>query len=177
MAGLITKPSTKPSPADAAGVLESVLAAMIEAHEQMLAIAGSHRAAIARADGQGVQACVEQMGVLAARVAELELQRRDIVASLTRPSRGEKPTVSVVAAGLPEPIRSRVLALAARLRDLLFRLRREMGVIKAATQSLVAHMDGLMQQVARAMSQTRLYDPRGRIDPGGPAACGLDLTH
>ena len=117
------------------------------------------------------------MGVLAARVAELELQRRDIVASLTRPSRGEKPTVSVVAAGLPEPIRSRVLALAARLRDLLFRLRREMGVIKAATQSLVAHMDGLMQQVARAMSQTRLYDPRGRIDPGGPAACGLDLTH
>lgn len=178
MAGLTPQSEpTRASSKDPISGLEAVLSSMIDAHEQMLVIAGNHRAAIARADGHGVQDCVEHTGVLAARVAELELQRRAIIAGLVKPGRGEKPTVSMVAAGFPEPARGRVLALASQLRDLLIRLRQEMRVIKSATQSLVAHMDGLMQQVVRALSQTRLYDPRGRIDPGGPAACGLDLTH
>ena len=52
-----------------------------------------------------------------------------------------------------------------------------MAVIKAATQSLVAHMDGLMQHVTRALSRTRLYDPRGRINAGAATTGGLDVTH
>ena len=168
------------APADPVAGLEQVLSQLIDAHEEMLTITAHHREAISRADGHGVQSCVEQTGVLAARIADLEVERRTIVTTLTRTGERNRPTLTALAAGLPEPSRARVLSLAARLRGLLIQLRQELGVIRSATQALVGHMDGLMQQVVRAVSQTRLYDTRGRMDPGPTgvvAAGGLDLTH
>ncbi len=163
---------------DPGAQFESILIALIETHEQMLAIAIEHRAAISRADTTGVQSCVGRQAVLSARVNELESQRRTLTAALAPARPGSpSPTITLVAQKLPEPSRGRVLGAAAKLRDVLLRLQRENRILRSATQSLVAHMDGLIQQVARALSQARLYGPQGRIDTGGPVACGIDLTH
>lgn len=168
-----------PSPATATNIpaqIEALLSALIDAHRQMLALTVEHRAAIARADGQGVERCTQQQAALASKIASLDEQRARLVAALAGPSPAT-PTITAVAQKLPEPVRGRIVALAAALRELLVKLQREVAVVRAATQSLVAHMDGLTQQVARVLSHARLYGPRGRIDTGGPVACGLDLTH
>jgi len=166
-----------PAPADPspAARFESLLASLIDTHEQMVAIALDHRRAISRADPAGVQSCIGQQAVLAAQVAALETKRRALTATLAPGL--ISPTISSVAQSLPEPARSRILATAARLRDVLLRLQRENSILRTATQSLLAHMDGLIQQVARALSHARLYGPQGRIDTAGPVACGIDLTH
>ena len=164
---------------DPAAELESVLGSLIETHEQMVAIAIDHRAAISRADAAGVQACVGQQAVLSARVAELETQRRSLAAAIA-PAMAGSPTITTIARALPEPARGRVLGAASRLREVLLRLQNENRILRSATQTLLTHMDGLIQQVARALSQARLYGPRGRIDTGGTAplqACAIDLTH
>jgi len=167
------------TPADLAARLESLLSALIGAHQQMLALTEHHRLALSRADGDAVQRCILKHSEHAAQVSSLDAERRQIVAALAGPGtpRNTPVTITTVAQCLPEPARGRIVSLAMALRELLVRLQRETAVIKAATQSLVSHMDGLMQQVARALSQARLYGPGGRIDPGGPVACGLDLTH
>jgi len=170
-----------PAPADQApeARFEAILGSLIETHEQMLAVALDHRAAISRADAVAVQACVGQQAVLSARVATLETERRAVTAALAPGGPGSpSPTIATVAQKLPEPARGRILAAAARLRDVLIRLQRENHILRTATQSLMAHMDGLIQQVARALSQTRLYSPQGRIHTGASLqACGIDLTH
>jgi hypothetical protein len=156
--------------------LEDLLGILTSTHEQMIAVALDHRSAISRADAAGVQACIDRQAALAARVGTLDQERRALTQALA-PGR-TTPTVSALAQTLAEPTRSKLLAAAAKLRDVLLRLQRENSVLRAATQSLVAHMDGLIQQVARALSQTRLYSPQGRIDSGSTVpACGLDLTH
>lgn len=166
------------TPAELAARLESLLSDLIAAHSQMLELTVEHRAALSRADGAAVQMSVGQQGVVAARIADLEGERRRIVAAMLGPATPlAQPTITMLAEKLPEPARARIVSLAAALRELLLRLRSEAAVVRAATQSLVSHMDGLMQQVARTLSQARLYGRGGKIDPGGPVACGLDLTH
>jgi hypothetical protein len=167
----------RPDPEALAG-FESTLESLIQTHEQMLAIARDHRAAIGRADGGAVQACIGQQAVLAARAVDLDSTRKRLSAALSqgREAAGAT-TISAVAARLPEPSRTRILGLAGRLRELLTALQRENRIIRSATESLLSHMDGLMQQVARTLSHTRLYSPQGRIDSRAPVACGLDVTH
>lgn len=155
--------------------LEPLIAALTEAHEEMLALTLEHRSAISRADAAAIARCIERQGQAAARIGDLEVQRRRMVA-LASPA-GRPVTLTNLAERLPEPDRARVIAAAARLRDTLTRLQRETRTVRAATESLLAHMNGLMQQVARTLSQTRLYGPQGRIAPGAPVACGIDLTH
>lgn len=157
-----------------AAQLEDLLGALTATHEQMLAVALDHRRAISRADAAAVQACVGRQAELAAQVKDLDARRRTVAQALGP----GQTSVSALAQTLADPHRSRLLAAAAKLRDVLLKLQRENAVLRTATQSLMAHMDGLIQQVARALSQTRLYSPQGRIDSGTTVpACGLDLTH
>jgi hypothetical protein len=157
--------------------LEPLIASLTEAHERMLELTLEHRRAIARADAPAMARCIEAQTAAARRIAELDAERRALVALLDAPPAPAPLTLTALADRLPEADRPRVLGAARRLRDLLFRLHHETRTLRAATQALVVHMNGLMQQISRALSQTRLYGPHGRIDPGTPVACGLDLTH
>lgn len=176
-------PSVKPSPtpADAADRLERILERLIAAHESLLALTGEHRAAIARADGAATQECARRQAELAQQIGKLETERRALVTALvpTAPVPPAKPlSLAALAALFPEPVRARITAFAARLRELLLRVQEENRVIRTATHALIAHMDGLMQQVAKALSHAGVYGPKGRMDQPPavtPAACGLDL--
>jgi hypothetical protein len=152
--------------------LESLIGDLTETHERMLALTIDHRRAISLADAQAIERCMRAQAEVAERIGELEVQRRRLVAP-----HGRGVTLTALAERLTEPDRARLVAGAARLRDVLVRLQEQTRTVRAATHSLVAHMSGLVQNLARALSQTRLYDPKGRINPGGPVACGLDLTH
>ncbi len=155
--------------------LEDLLAELLRAHEALLELAAEHRAALSRADAAAVHACALRHAELARQIESLEFIRRDLIAALApgRPA----TTITAIAQGLPEPARTRIIAAAARLKDVLLRVQREMAVLRAATQSLVGHMEGLMQQVARVLTQAGTYGRSGRIESRQPLPAGLDLSH
>ena len=155
--------------------LEELLAALIAAHERLLALTAEHRAAIARADGAKAQDCARRQSELSGEIATLESERRTLAIRIFPGSAGA-PTLAALAQHLPDPLRSRIVRIAARLRELVLKIQEELRVIRSATSAVIAHMDGLMQQVAKALSHAGLYGPRGRLDHAPPAPCGLDLT-
>jgi hypothetical protein len=153
--------------------LETLLSDLLRAHEELLALAHEHRAALSRADATAVQACTARHAELAARIERLELARARLVRALAPAS--PSPTITSIAQNLPEPARARIIAAAAALKDLLIRVQRELAVLRAATHSLVGHMEGLMQQVARVLTQAGTYGRHGKLDSVQPLPAGLDI--
>jgi hypothetical protein len=154
--------------------LEQIMADLVAAHEALLALAAEQRAALSRADAAAVESAARRQADLAREVARLDESRRRLITALFP---GTTTTnMATVAAALPEPARARLTAAGRQLRELLTRLQSEQRTLRTATHALVAHMDGLMQQVARALSSAHLYGPRGRLDHAPAPPCGLDLT-
>lgn len=157
-----------------AHALETTMIELTAAHRQLLDLVLEHRHAISKGDAAAIQECLTRQGLLAPGMAELERSRRRIVVAICG-----KPdaTISDVTAKLPESLRAPISASAARLKSVLSAIQRENGIVRAATQSLIAHIDGLMQQVARALSHAGTYGRQGRVEAGGPTPCGLDMMH
>lgn len=175
-------PSAKPSrPArapvvDLPGELERLLAGLIAAHEDLLRLAVEHRAAIATADSARLQTCIESQQRTLGRLAELDLQRRRLTAAAALPS-DVQPTLSVLAERLPEPVRGRALAAAGRLRELINAVHREARTVRQATHALLGHMEGLMRQIGRRLSEAGTYGRAGGVIAAPPLPCALDVRH
>jgi hypothetical protein len=155
--------------------LESLLAELLAAHEDLLALTQDHRAALARADGPAVQACTARHAHIAQRIETLEFTRRRLIHALAPAS--PSATITSVADSFPEPARNRIIEAAAKLRALLLRVQHEVRVLRAATQALVGHMDGLMQQVARVLSTAGTYARSGKIESAHPLPASIDLAY
>lgn len=153
------------------------MGALTTVHAELLELVLEHRRAISRGDAAGIQDCLSRQGILATRILDLERTRRQAVAQLCgRPD----ASISDVNAKLPESLRAPMSAAAARLKSVLTTIQRENNIVRAATHTLIAHIDGLMQQVARALSHAGTYGRKGRIENAGtvtPLPCGLDMMH
>jgi hypothetical protein len=68
------------------------------------------------------------------------------------------------------------VALADRLRDLLFEIRRETRGSRAATATLIAHMDGLVAQIGRRLSHDGTYTRAGPRGAPSSVVSAIDLT-
>ena len=169
-----TPPTSKLATLETAAALESVLTDLGAAHEELLSLVREHRKAISTGDAAMLQDCLMRQGMLGTRVAELEKSRRAIASSLTKKT---SSTIAELAALLPAEARPGIETAAARLRSVIATVQRENGIVRAATHTLIAHIDGLMQQVARALSHAGTYGRQGRVEGSGPVPCGLDMTH
>lgn len=165
-----------PSPAAGVAEVERLLKELLVAYTTLETLAAEHRAAIARADGPGVEGCARREAEIAGALLELEERRRRLAASVPAAA-GERVTLTMVIDRLAAPERGRVAALAGALRELVARVQREYRTIRAATQAIVAHMDGLVQQVGRRLGDAPTYGRGGRLHAGPPAACGVDVVH
>jgi hypothetical protein len=157
-----------------AEALETALNDLTRANAELLGLVREHRRAISRSDSGAIQDCISRQGLLATRVADLERNRRKVVAELTG-----KPTATFdeVAPKLPESHRAGITEISANLRALLTTIQRENSVVRSAAHTLIGHIDGLMQQVARALSHAGTYGRQGRVETVGPVPCGLDMVH
>ena len=161
--------------------LAGALDALIAAHERLLALAGEHRALLARVDGKGIEALTQRQAELVRQIATLEQQRRAAARAVlgAGPKRGgdPEPTIQQVRAALPEPERSAIGVLADRLRGLIERIRHEHRVLRRATGLMLAHMEGLMRQVGQALSHAGTYSRTGSVGAGrATVVSALDLT-
>lgn len=190
---------------DVAGELESLLGALVSEHESWRGLLDTHRDAIKRADGEAVQQAVMRQSLVLQSIADLEEKRRRLVdraiasdGILGKGSANPKPapstievgtssassplarvgpvTLSQIAESLPEPSRTRLLELAGRLRFLLTDIETQNRTLRTATNSLIAHMEGLMRQVARRLSHSGTYGRKGYVDSVPTVVSAVDLT-
>jgi hypothetical protein len=153
--------------------LESTLAELIAAHEELLAVIQEQRAAISRADGVAVEATSFRQRMCARRIADIETRRQSLVAAL---SGARETTLTQISMHLAEPLRTRIAALAQRLREVLVCLQEQNRVLGLAARVLVGHVDGLMQQVSRRLGEAGTYGRQGRLS-AGPIRGGLDMRY
>jgi len=161
--------------------LEGLMDEMARLHERLLEDVGAHREALRRADGGGVARAVEAQGATLREIAGLEGRRRDVVAAAcgTHPAlagkRSGPVTLGDVAAALPEPAKGRLSRKAVELRGLIGRVHERTATVRAATTSLLAHLEGLVRQVGRQLSHAGTYTRRGFVERGGVVVSALDL--
>lgn len=141
---------------------------LIGHHEQILEAVRDHRLALARADREAIAGCMRRQGELIERIRGLDEQRRGHF--------GQTVTVQDIAATLGEAARRRVLDLGARLRELIEQVREEQAVVAVASRSLLAHMEGLLRQVAAKLNHAGTYGRLGRVEAGAQIVTGIDLT-
>lgn len=177
-----------PSAAPAAADLEALLADLIAHHEKMLSLAKEHESALRRADAPGVARALAAQQQAGRTLIDLEARRARLTAALApglAPAAGPpahrtanaKVTLSSLAALVPEPARTRVTALAARLRALLAALDAQQKVVLEASRTLLGHMQGLMAQVARSLTHAGTYARPGAMPVSATAVVhsGLDV--
>lgn len=160
----------------AAADLDESLRGLIAAHEELLQLAAAHRSAISRADVRALSDIMNAQAAVVERVGELERQRQAAVAVMARAAGvGTKMTVTQIVRALADPMRSRLLALADRLREVLNRLHAEHMALREAAESLSGHMEGLMRQVCRKLSHAGTYARSGVVDTSAPVVTALDV--
>jgi hypothetical protein len=174
-----TKANSKsPSPpSDLSLALKDLLGAMLTEHQTLQSLLTEQRDAIRQADTGAFGSAAERHARTLARIADLESRRMALVASspIAR-GRRKSPTLSEIGAALPEPGRSECLALASKLRVVLESTQKATNVLRAASASLLAHMEGMMRQVGRRLSHAGTYGRTGEVEPVASVVTALDLT-
>jgi hypothetical protein len=167
----------------AAEQLDRILRELVAAHEELLGLAGAQRSAISRADVRSLSDVTNAQTAVAERIADLERQRQATVAVMLKhagPIAGTgqtpgRPSIANLVRAIADPLRSRLLAVADRLREVLNKLHTEHMALRDAAESLSDHMEGLMRQVCRKLSHAGTYARSGAIDTSAPVITALDI--
>lgn len=165
--------------ADPAADLRDLLSSLLTEHETLAVLLQEQREAIRRADPDSLGSIAERHTRTLTRIADLESSRADLVRSWPLPATrtpGRPLTLRDLARALPEPGRTDCLTLASRLRDALDSTKTAAGILRTASSSLLAHMEGLMRQVGRRLSHAGTYGRTGEVEPVAAVVSALDLT-
>ena len=165
-------PSSVAAPATRS--LEALLNDLVRAHEVFLRASGVHRESLRRADPSAISEARDQVAEACQRIAALDQERRSIVAALS-PGNPDA-TLTSLAARLPEPERSRSLELATTLRELVICARTDQRRLRAAADSMLRHVRGVVQQVQQSLNHSGTYGRAGRVDAGAAVVSGIDMT-
>jgi hypothetical protein len=158
--------------------LEKLLAAQHEVYRALLHAVERKREAIRTA---AVETVIEISGkeeVIVGRLEAMDGQRRQLLARVSAEMgerTGESLTVRQIAERLDEPTRTRLLALAAQLRETILALRRESSVVRTGAEALGRHMGGIIQSMQTAISKAAVYGRRGRIAAATQIPCSVDV--
>ena len=174
-------PNTPITPEQLCERLDSLLNSLHGAYRRLGDQAAAYREAIRHADPAAIAEANGGQSRSIETLAKLEQQRRELVAAAcTRfaPLAAKRPTaitLTDLCACVPEKERARLSSLAAELRTLIMSVNEQTSTIKAATVSLIAHMEGLMRQVGRQLSHAGTYTRRGYVEAGGTVVSAIDL--
>jgi FlgN protein len=162
--------------------LRAVLEALAAAYGAMLATLEEQAAAISRADAPAIGRCAGMQEQLLGQVSKLDLRRREVLAgacsclpSLHEAARRSTLTVTQVATALPTQDGAVITLLSEQLRSLINEAKRRSDAIRAASVTMLAHVEGLMRQVGKRMSHSGTYGRRGVVEAGQQVVSSLDM--
>ncbi|MFN9993363.1 MAG: flagellar export chaperone FlgN [Phycisphaerales bacterium] len=159
--------------------LDALLHAMAELYGKIGEALQSHEAAIRRADSKAIKECVELQRPLWGRAEELDRQRREITAraASTRPElvrlHGTQIKLTMLAGLTTEA--PRLVQVAEKVRALIEAVHGKVKLIRAASESLLTHMEGIARQIAGSLNHAGTYGRRGRVESGPSVISALDL--
>jgi hypothetical protein len=165
--------------ADHLNQLESALRDLLAEHDALLALLNRKHQAVRHAKPAVVEECLERENGRVQRIAELEKQRQQIVATLTEQADAEASeplTISRIAESADAAQRERLLGLAGLLRQRMAEVQRESRIIKQATQGLLKHVHGVMQRVTGAVTGVGTYGSSGRLNNAPIASSSFAAT-
>ena len=155
--------------------LLSVLRDSLDVTRRLLDATRAHRAAISRADSAAISEAIRVQGTLVEALGVLDARRRDALGAW-----GDGATLRVIIDRLGQEGRVRegdeLRALGVEIRKVGGTLQREQASVRLACQMLVAHGEGLFEQVRRRLSHAGTYSLRGAMHVGQPVVSGLDLV-
>jgi len=144
--------------------LEEIVQRQIVVHEKLLTVMKLKVDAFRKADQDAALALTRQENAELQMIGELEKQRLVLVADLTtlvEPA-APKPLVMLeLAQRLPEPARGRLLVLRTRLKERMETVQREGSIARRAAESLVRHMQGIVQSIGGAITGITTYGKKG----------------
>jgi len=159
--------------------LESILSYLTTAHERLLALLGQKRQALRTADQDRIARCSTQENAVVQEIGELEKQRLLLVGELTLavdPGAKGPMLLGELAERLDEPGRGRLLVLRQKLKQRVEQAQKETAVIKRTTESLVRHMQGLVQTIGCVMAGVGLYNNQGTPPKSAMAVSTFNAT-
>lgn len=160
--------------------LGRLLSEFISLHEKLLALTTQHHEAIRQADPVRCDRIMQIERATLAAIAELESRRQSLVKRAQTEIRPQPPSVarlSDLARCAPEAIRGSLLEMSERLRTLVARVQEEQNLVRVVSRVLLAHMEGLMRQVASSLSHAGIYAKSGAVTAGAPIVTTLDIRH
>ncbi len=150
-------------------------------HEQYTTFHGlllAQREAI-RAANPPLLAHIGELQLAALRaISALEDRRRVLVNTVSDTGHWTGPTpitLTSLAEHAPKGQNDSLRATAASLRGVMSACQVEQTSLKAAAQSLAAHIEGVMRQIARTLSHAGTYGRRGVVDCSTAVTTALDL--
>jgi hypothetical protein len=149
--------------------LFSLLDTLIRLHEQMIATLDRQLAAARAADSETMQQCQQQTEDLVRQVARAEAERRALSrrlaagAGIAGAEQGRGVTASRLAGALPEPIRGRLLAQAAQLRQRIQEVDRLNKILADVSRYVLQHLRSAYDTVARMAGTTGVYAANGKM--------------
>ena len=168
--------------------LESLLHQELAQHAQLVGVLEQKRGALLKADPSRVTALCAQENACVQATSELAKQRMSLVADLAllvEPGAAEPEVIicDEVTSALDQLVAEGILKLLDRLqreRGLAYMfithdlatVRSQTSVAQRATDSLVRHMQGVVQSLAAAMADVGVYSRAGRL----PAAASKMST-
>ncbi len=160
--------------------LHALLQALLERHERLLRLTTEHHEAIRQADPRRCEMVQRHERETLAAIADLEVRRQALIKRAVaeiRPTPKSLARLSELAQCAPESERQSLFDMIARLRTLAGRVQEEQNVVRVVSRVLLAHMEGLMRQVARTLSHAGTYAKTGAVGAGAPIVTSLDIRH
>lgn len=153
--------------------LEPIVLSLIGAHEELIKLLERHRAAISAADARALGEVVHGETEVLTRIESLDRECREAM--------GHTPgaaavTITAIAKATPAPEGPRLAESAAYLRALSSRARTLQAAVREASESMAAHINGLMRQVSQRLSHAGTYGAGGRVESKASVVSGLDVS-
>lgn len=158
--------------------LESTLRSQLDEHQKLLTLLQRKREAVRHAKIDAIGELIEHERMQIERIAELERGRDQIVQRLTQqlqPGSTEPMPLAAIAERADEPVQSRLLGIAAQLRDLVKEVRQTSSVVRNAAEALSNHISGVMQTFHAALSRAGVYGRQGQLATGSQTEYSVDV--
>ncbi|HVZ94267.1 MAG TPA: flagellar protein FlgN [Phycisphaerales bacterium] len=158
--------------------VESLVTEFIGCYERLLELARRRHEAMRRARPREMAECIGEEATIVQRIAELEARRLRLVGAIAerlQSSNGRYTRLSWIAERMEDPVRSRMIAQAARLRELIEAVQSENATVGAAARALALHMEGLMKQLAARHNHSRTYGRKGSVEAGPAVTSAIDV--
>ncbi|MCC7144900.1 MAG: flagellar export chaperone FlgN [Phycisphaeraceae bacterium] len=159
--------------------LERLLEEQTACHQAMLEVILQKHQAIRKFQCQALENCCRRENQFLQRVAELEKARQRLVAEMTLaldPAATAPLALKDLAERFAEPMRGRLLVRRVQLRQAVEQTQAQANIARRATESLLRHMQGLMQTLGSMMTGVGVYGQRGDLPRGALAMSTFSAT-